>query len=119
MTEFVVGMDIGQKRDYTAIAVIQRGRRGIGYEVRHLERVSLNTPIPKAVERAVHLLRTPQLRGRSTLVVDATGAGLPVIDLLKSHGIRPVAISITSGKDASQAGGFSYHVPKANWCARW
>jgi hypothetical protein len=44
--------------------------------------------------------------------VDATGAGLPVIDLLKNAGTYPVAISITSGKHASHAGGSSYRVPK-------
>jgi hypothetical protein len=46
------------------------------------------------------------------LALDATGAGLPVVDLLKSRGICPVAITITSGKDASQVGVSSYRVPK-------
>ena len=112
MTEFLVGMDVGQKQDHTAIAVIQRVQRGTGYELRHVERVNLNTPVQQVVERAEHLLRTPQLWGRSTLALDATGAGLPVVDLLKSRGICPVAITITSGKDASQVGISSYRVPK-------
>ena len=30
MTEFLVGMDVGQKHDYTAIGLVQRVQRGAG-----------------------------------------------------------------------------------------
>ena len=72
----------------------------------------MHTPVLKVVEQAEQLLKTPQLWGRSTLVLDATGAGLPLVDLLKSRGIDPVAITITGGKEVSRIGGTSYRVPK-------
>src|ERR1035437_5590426 len=94
MTEFLVGMDVGQKQDHTAIAVVQRVQRGTGYELRHVERVNLNTPVQQVVERAEHLLRTPQLWGRSTLALDATGAGLPVVDRMRQANTMCTAAGI-------------------------
>ena len=46
---FYLGLDLGQRRDHSAIAVIEK--RNALMLVRHLERVALGTPYPAVVER--------------------------------------------------------------------
>jgi len=112
MSEFFVGLDLGQKRDYTAVAVVERGGQYPPcYDLRHLERTRLNTSYTTVVDRVRRLMSTAPLYGQSTLVFDATGVGLPVLDLFKNCGISPVAVNITGGASVSQAGR-SFHVPK-------
>ena len=116
---YFVGLDLGQSRDYSALAVVERAdvlldgmdyatyerhpeRR---YRVRFLERIALGTPYPEVVERARRVVRTKPLVGRCTLVTDATGVGGPVLDLLRRAqlgcGIEPVVL--TGGATESQA----------------
>jgi hypothetical protein len=45
------------------------------------------------------------------LVVDATGVGRPVIDMLRQRGLKPVPITITGGDLVSHEGG-GWRVPK-------
>lgn len=51
------------------------------------------------------------LPARSALVVDAGGPGRPVVDAMRTAGLKPVAVSITSGKRTRRANGMVY-VPK-------
>lgn len=63
-----------------------------------LERLPLGTPYPRQVDRVLELLDTPALRGRHIfLIVDAGGAGLPVVDLFRESGLSPVPVTITGG----------------------
>jgi hypothetical protein len=119
MGSFIAGLDLGQSQDFTALAILERldgalqngKRQPAAYHLRHLERPRLGTPYPAIVARVKVLLDTPPLRGNATLVVDATGVGAPVIDLLRQAGLRPVAVTITGGDTVSQdANGF--RVPK-------
>ncbi len=102
----LIGVDLGQQRDYTAISVTERAAVETGrqareeryntslggyfmapvpevvaeYRVRHLERPPLGTPYTAVVARVVDLVKT--LGGNPVLAVDATGVGRPVIDML-------------------------------------
>jgi hypothetical protein len=119
-------LDLGQSHDFTAIAVVQRvvmaGKFdpvGFGCEeiiqrqLRHLERVPLGTPYTEIVERVARVVRTPAVRDQCYLVVDATGVGRPVVDMLRSARLpcRLMAVLITGGGQSGQANGY-YHVPK-------
>lgn len=56
----------------------------------------------------------PKMRGpepRLTLVVDHSGVGRPVVDLFRRAGLRPVAITITSGVDAHGSDYDGWRVP--------
>ena len=53
----------------------------------------------------------PPLQGHCRLVMDATGVGAPVVDLLRQAELRPVAVSITGG-DKVTSGKGSLYVPK-------
>jgi hypothetical protein len=88
-----MGVDIGQKRDPTAIAVAEieyresdlPGRRKEShYLVRHLERLPLGTPYPQVSRRIGEICQRvkEQTERRPYLFVDATGVGQPIVDLL-------------------------------------
>ncbi len=102
----LIGVDLGQQRDYTAISITERvlipggkvhrapywdsfnqmtrwrtEQEGLPeYRVRHLERPPLGTRYTEVVDRVVALVK--QLGGRPVLAVDATGVGRPVVDML-------------------------------------
>ncbi len=106
-----VGLDLGQRRDHTAIAVLECA--GGGMVVRHAERVMLGTPWARVVERVRAIVKHPKMAGQCGLVVDATGVGSPVVEMLRGAGLgcEIVAVTITGGDKASQtAQGWS--VPK-------
>ena len=126
MEWYFVGADFGQSRDYTAIAVLERAEvvgkfdhavraheKTVALRLRYLERIPLGTPYPEVVERVVRVTRNKQLAGRCHLVVDGTGVGRPVVDMLRRA--KPDAIlmpvTITGGQVETIDQGF-YRVPK-------
>lgn len=142
MIDFLVGVDLGQTNDYTAIAVLQRVERNTGrtrptalqwlagheetapvvesaYEVRHLERLPLGTPYPAQVDRVTKIIEAvndqeglKRRKGTARLVVDQTGVGRPVVDMLRKAGHRGlVGISIHGGDQATKDGS-EWRVPK-------
>src|SRR5215212_8047688 len=128
---FYVGLDLGQSADYTALAVVHSvhrrtpdGQTGKALHLRHLERYPLRTPYPEIAEKVVALVRDERLspteyepsRGRYTsklpaLVVDNTGVGVAVTDLLKGKGLRFTPVTITGG-DTAHKTGRTWRVPK-------
>ena len=123
---FVAGLDIGQAADYTALAILQAVNpvemRGVPvvepaiYSCRHLERFELGTPYPAMVDKVRQRLSTPQLRGRTALVVDATGVGAPVLDLLHLAGLNSIGVTIHGGENVVTVDG-GYRVPKRDLVA--
>ena len=123
----LVGLDLGQKGDYTAIAVVEQWTQAIGdvdaatfeartktwLDVRHLERLPLGTSYPDIVERVCGLVRAPQLKGKCLLIVDATGVGAPVVDLLRRAPLECTMIPVTiTGGDRPSNGPEGWRVPK-------
>ena len=84
MSEFHVGLDLGQANDYTAIAVVQEA--GDDLHVRHLERFRY-TLYPDS----------PQLKGKAELVIDTTGVGPAVSDIFSKRGRSFKAVKIHGG----------------------
>lgn len=120
--DFVVGVDLGQANDFTALTVIDRiidviddVEKPARYEIRHLQRLKLGTSYPDCVSIVGRLLTSlPARINPPTLIVDATGVGRPVVDLMRKAGLRPVAVSITGGANENSAGNFNYAIPKRN-----
>lgn len=90
-----IGVDIGQKRDPTAIAVAEieyrdsdlpRCKRESHYLIRHLERLPLGTAYPEVSRRVDRICQGVEERTgrRPGLFVDATGVGQPIVDMLKN-----------------------------------
>jgi hypothetical protein len=139
----LLGVDLGQQRDYTAICVIERHHVPNGamynahyrtrdrevyaarqpvrveYHVRHLERPPLGTPYPDQVARIVELVKA--IGGELAVVVDATGVGLPVTQMLWSRLakdlegtdtiVTPANVTITGGDSVTRGAG-GLRVPK-------
>ncbi|RYZ89130.1 MAG: hypothetical protein EOP04_07625 [Proteobacteria bacterium] len=129
-TQFFLGLDLGQSKDYTAIAVVEKidpprhpPRYGSShgdlidpdakkrYECRHLERLPLGTKYPDIVSHVQTMMENPQLKGKTELVVDATGVGRPVVDMFAGKGLSPRGIMITGGNAVTQVGDYT-GVPK-------
>jgi hypothetical protein len=119
--EHIIGLDLGQTTDFSALAVLERraedtaspALEGPCYAVRHLARFPLGTPYPTIVTVVARLARTPGL-ACAALVVDQTGVGRPVVDHFR-HASLPaplVPITITGGSTVKRAAGGSLHVPK-------
>ena len=113
--KFYVGLDLGQARDYTAVAILERSQKECRWEVRHLHRFPLGTAYPSLVESTRDIVRRPPLLGNVQLVIDATGVGRPVLDIFRKgnmgHGV--VGVSIHGGDAVSQDPSISgYRVPK-------
>ena len=111
---FCVGLDLGQSADYTALAVVQEGAGG-DLLLRHLERYRLHTPYPQQADAVAALMRDERLM-RPELVVDATGVGRAVTDILKTKGLEFRAVTITGGASVTAVAG-GYHVPKRDLVA--
>ncbi len=93
---FWIGWDVGQAKDYSAIAVLQKvGNR---YVVSHLERLPLDMPYPAQVESVFQKWhKKPLDTAEKILVMDYSGVGRPVWDLASDRGLSPIGISITGG----------------------
>lgn len=122
---FFIGLDLGKQRDFSAVAVVEREERptfrertGLRLHVRHLERLPLGTPYTGVVRRVSEIARHPELRADCRLVVDATGVGAPVVELLRSARLpcRLTAVTITGG-DQAHGHGEDWHVPKRDLLA--
>jgi hypothetical protein len=136
-SNFVVGVDIGQAVDPTAVAVVEHITGvidgGSDYErhcglpteqkpaervdVRHLQRLPLGLSYPNIVQRVKDLMARPPLcgdenRNPAGLIIDETGVGRAVGDIFNEAGLSPIRVSITGGNEATYAGEQRWHVAK-------
>src|SRR5438093_6424867 len=115
-SHYFVGLDLGQKQDYTAIAIVERSvvltgeidamtwerKKETRYGLRFLERLKLGTSYPAIVERVAEVIGARDVVGRCTLIPDATGVSGPVMDLLRAArlGCSIIPVVITGGERA-------------------
>lgn len=131
---FVVGVDLGQSKDYTAIVVIERRiatettfararfepipnvverREVVHHSLVFLHRPALGTPYPKIIDQVRAILADlPTRPERPVLVVDATGVGRPCVDLFRKEGLDPIALTITGGEQVNKITSRDVRVPK-------
>jgi hypothetical protein len=125
VSSFLVGIDLGQVADPTAVVILER-RQESGrphYECRHLERLPLGTPYltgrdwpveARGVgERLRALFAQPVLRDCQA-AIDETGVGRAVVDALRTLrlGIWLRPVTVTAGLRLSQEADGSCCVPK-------
>lgn len=106
---FYVGLDLGQTRDNTAICVleqysVQTNRLDPSTaqwaieskaQVRHIEQIPLRTRYEDIAAQLARLINRYPLESHTTVIVDATGAGRPVVEILRKAGIRATIIAVT------------------------
>ena len=109
---YYIGLDLGQAADFTAMCILEKTEKR-EYHIRHLKRFQLGTTYPAIVQRLVELTDNVLLNKKYQLVVDATGVGRPVVDLLRQAKISTIPVTISAGdKEAfdNEMGG--WRVPK-------
>jgi len=112
MGPVIIGVDIGQRRDPTAIAVVEVVKREDGYHfrVRHLETLPLGTQFYAVAARVAEVVASVRkLSGRTpTVCVDATGLGLPVLEMIERAGVpKVVPVYFTHGDRRTERQGAS------------
>lgn len=122
---FFISADLGQINDYTAISITERITTGYGvvgdrclgineYHLRHIERPPRGTEYPAIVDRLVEIYKSPQLDSvPKATVIDLTGLGRPVYDMMQKAGFSFSlnGITITGGTDITFDDGV-FTVPK-------
>jgi phage FluMu gp28-like protein len=115
---FIVALDLGKIHDHSAYVICEYCQ---GELLIHAgERVPLGTPYTDVVEIMRKVLQSPRLRQRCTLVVDASGVGEPVVEMLRRAdlgcGVTPVKITPGVMARAGRSSGYQ-HVPKLDLMA--
>jgi hypothetical protein len=114
-TRYVLGLDLGPPGDHTALAAAEEHWLGkdAHYHVRHLRRWPPGTPYPQIVAEVVRMTNDRPLCG-SRLVVDQTGVGRPVAELLERPGgaYQLTRAVVSSGYAAGWAEDGARLVPK-------
>ena len=105
--QYISGLDLGQTKDYSALVVVEQTQKPSleilnliesHYAVRHIHRWPLQTPYTTIVADAREWFTNAPLRN-STLIVDRTGVGRGVYDMIEAAGVRASVYpySITCG----------------------
>ena len=130
---YVMGLDLGQSTDPTALVVMHHTRTPLDswsvdkdkcitrqdmderFDVTWAERVPLGTSYPAIVDHVREVLSRPPLRQAGChLVIDESGVGRAVGDMFEQAGLRAIRCAITSGSDAVQIDhGLRWHVAKS------
>jgi hypothetical protein len=121
-----LGLDLGQRVDYTAMALVTPVVEADGpvdylrflqptverLRVPRLERLPLGTRYREVVRRVREVTSLPEFAG-CEVVADATGVGMPVVEMLQDAGLKAsiIPVTITSGGSARRDGGV-WHVPR-------
>ena len=122
-----IGLDLGQSNDFTAISLLERETVRVGFDhalwepvtetrllLRHIERIPLKTPYDQIVRYLRSFVTRPAFEDRKIyLVVDASGIGRPVYDLILANHmpVTPYPVVITGGDRVTYAYPF-YNVPR-------
>jgi len=128
-TRYVLAVDVGQAKDYTALVIVEstrtthegkwpsdQSREETRHDVVHIERFR-DIPYPKQIERIRERYLELQEISRQKrdsdvrVIVDATGVGKPILDALRDAKVRAHGVLITAGDSTSKSGGVT-RVPK-------
>ncbi len=130
LRSFHIGVDLGQRADHTAIVVLEQRVESTGVRdprtfefgwrrrliVRKVARLRLGTAFQKVVGEVERLTMLPDFEGcLVTTVVDATGIGLVVTELLQQKRLRGelYPVVITGGQEMRYKAGF-YPTPRTD-----
>lgn len=101
---FVLGLDLGQAADFTALAIGEIvDRNPVRIFLGHLRRFPLNTPYPVQVDGVAKEVERMKERGQLIVVVDQTGVGRPVVDLFRAARMGVVLWPVTIATSAMGA----------------
>ena len=113
MTQVRIGVDVGQKRERTGIAVLLPewrqegdGKRYEHFTARFLDRMQTGATFPQVAERLKEIacgIRGQMPQASLLVHADATGLGQPVMDILAASGLTITPVYFTFGDRRSVA----------------
>lgn len=128
MTRFFLGLDLGQRADHSALAVLERAEIPTGefdrahwrpfsrltLSLRLLRRWPLGVPYLDIARWSLDTVRELSVRAPVTLALDASGPGAPLYEIFRTN--RPPAllqpVIITSGHRSSTSADSTHLVPR-------
>ncbi len=95
---YVSGLDLGSLADYTAMVTLRKDKDEL--HVGHIHRWPLGTTYPQIVADLVEMFNVTTPLYKSSLVIDGTGVGVAVVDMVRISGIDAdiKAFTITAGQ---------------------
>jgi hypothetical protein len=124
---YIVGVDLGTARDYTAVSVIEVIESPLvelntpvqpcpdyatRYELRHVQRLRLGLDYASIVDEIARIVNRPPIHGDCSIGVDYSGVGRPVYSMLGEAGIKNlIGVQITGGTGWTKEGSI-YNVSK-------
>ena len=124
---YTIGLDIGRAIDYSALTVITRHYRPLqdgeiplpGMQMAVIftavegYRFPLGTEYEYIAESVEGIWNSPVIQGQKHFcIVDQTGVGAPVVELLRKRRVRTIGVNITAGFSISHPEEDVYNVPK-------
>lgn len=133
---WLLSLDCGKQHDYSVLGAIECSQRiydpNLGkegekrlqrylkrhpvkimnmYVLRGLTQFDLGTDYDKVTNEVAHKYNNAELMGEVTVLVDAGGVGLAVMDMLRAKGVPPLGIMLKGSGEATMTNGI-YHVSK-------
>lgn len=117
---YFVGVDLGQTQDYTAISMIKQQAAYVQelhkvlntYRTVYLHRFELQTEYPVIVKHIKTMFVNAELMKYGTLILDQTGVGRAVADMMRAEDLFPIGVTITGGYEVVVTREGEYHIPK-------
>jgi hypothetical protein len=107
-----IGCDLGEVQDFSALATVRQV--GDGFQCTYLDRPPLGTSYERVNAVIAQIMEKPAYED-TTLVVDATGVGRPVVERMEDIGLNPIPVVITGGvNEIHEPGDWAWRVPKKN-----
>jgi hypothetical protein len=130
--DMLIGVDLGQMQSFAAVAALSRtpvigpdgqvARTSTGapihsYNLMGLRKHPLGTSYTRVVDHLVEQVQRPEMGPRPRVVLDGTGVGVPVCELVRtalkpSPSIEVWSIAITSGTSVTEVGFRRVHAAK-------
>ena len=114
---FILSLDPAQLRDWSALCAVDmqynQAQRRFHYNLVAMNRKQ-GLPYDQIVDWVVKTIKNPAFGQQKPpeFILDATGVGVAVRDMIRAKGIRMKAITITAGEAFSRQGNF-IHIGKA------
>ena len=135
-SEYIAGLDLGKQHDRSVFSVIHHTRTPIETDgpeawiiddrARVCRQASITrydllvmSTLPLKMDYVSQALlvrelisREPLVSTKAKLIVDISGVGMGVADLMRSQGLRFIGVQITAGTEQTQVDGENYRVAK-------
>lgn len=114
MMTVLLGWDVAQTTDSSIIAVIEFDGNPAMYWIRRIVKLPRGMPYDQQVREVREIFFQYQ---SPALLIDRTGVGLPICDMIVSGGMQPIQVSLTSGDVMSIPENLKVNLPKKDMVA--